>query len=188
MIRFRFMVAACLSLAVAACGSVPLPQHQPSIEAIQAVRASGIVPLKVGAFARDPKMSAQQDKSITSRSVTVTSPDDGSFAVYLGNVLKTDLDSAGKLDPNSTSVVEGLLNVNELSTGIGMGTGSLGAHFTLTRNGTAVFDKNLVVQQQWDGNFIGAVAIPDAINHYQSMYKELIDKLLSDEEFLKAAH
>jgi hypothetical protein len=80
-----------------------------------------------------------------------------------------------------------VLTKNELSTGIGTGTATLGARFTLTRNGAAVYDKDLVAQQLWDGNFIGAIAIPDAINHYQSLYKNLVEKLLADEEFRKAA-
>ena len=87
----------------------------------------------------------------------------------------------------SGAVVQGVLTKNELSTGIGTGTGTLGARFTLTRNGAAVYDKDLVAQQLWDGNFIGAIAIPDAINHYQSLYKDLVEKLLADEEFRKAA-
>lgn len=183
----RIVVGICLSLLVAGCGSVPLPQHQDSVDAIQSLRSGDLASLRVGTFVRDAKLPAKADQSVVSRSVTVTSPDGGSFALYLGNVLKTDLEAADKLDPQSALVVQGVLTKNELSTGIGTGTGALGARFTLTRNGAAVYDKDLVAQQQWDGNFIGAVAIPDAINHYQSLYKELVEKLLKDEEFRKAA-
>jgi len=190
MMRLRLAAGgqiAILALALAGCGSVPLPQHQASVEAIQSLRSSGVAPMKVGAFTKAPKIPALQDKSIVSRSVTVTSPDDGSFAVYLGNVLKADLEAAGKLGPASELEVQGVLTANELSTGIKTGTGALGARFTITRHGMAVYDKNVVARQQWEGDFIGAVAIPDAINHYQSLYKELVEKLLSDEEFRKAA-
>ena len=143
--------------------------------------------MKVGAFTKDPKMPANQDKSVVSRSVTVTSPDGKSFAAYLGNVLKADLEGAGKLDPASDREVRGVLTTNELSTGIETGKGALGARFVLTRKGTSVYDKSLVAQEQWDGHFVGAIAIPEAINHYQSLYKELVEKLLSDDEFRKAA-
>ena len=187
MARWYVFAAACLSLALAGCGSVPLPEHQPSVEIIQNLRASGIAPIKVGPFTKDPKMPAKQDQSVVSRSVTVISPDNGSFAAYLGNVVKTELEGAGKFDANSDLTVQGVLTANELSTGIGKGKGALGAHFTMTRAGAQVFDKNLVAQQEWEGNFVGAVAIPDAINHYQSLYKELAAKLLSDEDFRKAA-
>ena len=176
-----------LPFMLAGCGSVPLPQHQASLDAIQSLRSGDLVPLKVGAFVRDSKLPPKADQTVVSRSVTVTSPDGGSFALYLGNVLKTDLEAAGKLDPQSGAVVQGVLTKNELSTGIGTGTGTLGARFTLTRDGTAVYDKDLVAQQLWDGNFIGAIAIPDAINHYQSLYNELAEKLFKDEEFRKAA-
>jgi hypothetical protein len=172
---------------LAGCGSVPLQQHQASVEAIQSLRASGLPSMKVGAFTKDPKMPAQQDKSVVSRSVTVTSPDGESFAAYLGNVLKADLEGAGKLDPASDLEVQGVLTDNQLGTGIKTGTATLGARFILLRKGSSVFDKSLVAQQQWEGDFIGAVAIPDAINHYQSLYQELVEKLLSDDEFRKAA-
>ena len=187
MMRSPLAAVVCLSWVVAGCGSVPLPQHQASVGAIQSLRSSDIAPMAVGAFVKDPKMPARQDKSVVSRSVTIISPDQDSFAVYLGNVVKTDLEAAGKLDANSDMVVQGTLTINELSTGIGTGTGALGAHFILTRRGTLVFDKDLVARQQWDGNFVGAVAIPDAINHYQSLYQELAEKLLSDVDFRKAA-
>jgi hypothetical protein len=187
MTRLHFLAAACLSLALAGCGSVPLPQHQASVETIQNLRGSGIAPVKIGAFTKDAKMPAKQDQSVVSRSVTVISPDSGSFAIYLGNVVKTELEAAGKFDANSDTVVQGVLTTNELSTGIGKGKGALGAHFTMTRAGAQVFDKSLVAEQEWEGNFVGAVAIPDAINHYQSLYKELAAKLLSDEDFRKAA-
>ncbi len=157
------------------------------MEAIQSLRASNIVPLKVGSFTKDAKLPARADTSVVSRSITITSPDSGSFAVYLGNVLKTDLEAAGKLDLQSDAMVQGVLNVNELSTGISTGIGSLGARFTLTRHGAAVYDKSLVAQQKWDGDFIGAIAIPDAINHYQSLYNDLVEQLLSDGDFRKAA-
>jgi len=183
----RIALGACLSLMLAGCGSVSLAQHQASVEAIQSLRSGDLVPLNVGTFVKDAKLPAKADRSVVSRSVTVTSPDGGSFALYLGNVLKTDLEAAGKLDQQSGAVVQGVLTKNDLSTGIGTGTGTLGARFTLTRNGTAVYDKDLVAQQLWDGNFIGAIAIPEAINHYQSLYKDLVEKLLSDEEFRKAA-
>ena len=188
MMRFGLIAAALAAMvSLAGCGSVPLPQHQASVEAIQSLRGGDLAPMKVGAFTRDPKMPATQDKSIVSRSVTVTSPDGESFAAYLGNVLKTDLEAAGKLDPASGLEVRGVLTTNELSTGIGTGKGALGARFTLMRKGAPVYDKSLVAQQEWDGNFIGAVAIPDAINHYMSLYKELVEKLLKDDEFRKAA-
>jgi hypothetical protein len=183
----RIALGPCLSLVLAGCGSIPLPQHQASVEAIQSLRSGDLASLQVGTFIKDAKLPVKADQLVASRSVTITSPDGGSFALYLGNVLKTDLEAAGKLDPQSGAVVQGVLTKNELSTGIGTGTATLGARFTLTRNGAAVYDKDLVAQQLWDGNFIGAIAIPDAINHYQSLYKNLVEKLLADEEFRKAA-
>jgi hypothetical protein len=50
-----------------------------------------------------------------------------------------------------------------------------------------VFDKTLSAETVWDSNFLGAVAIPDAFNHYTGLFAELAGKLYADPEFVAAA-
>jgi hypothetical protein len=49
-----------------------------------------------------------------------------------------------------------------------------------------VFDRELTVQSSWESSFMGAVAVPAAMNQYQALYKMLVAKLVDDPEFRKA--
>ena len=108
------------------------------------------------------------------------------MAKYLGNALENDLRMGGKLDPKADLVLEGLLTASDLDTGMDTGKGNLGAKFSLKRDGKSIFEKDLSVQAQWDSSFVGAVAIPEAINQYTALYDKLATALFTDSDF-KAA-
>jgi hypothetical protein len=91
----------------------------------------------------------------------------------------------GKLDPNSDLVVEGLLTASDVDSSVG--TAKLGAKFSLKRAGKPVFEKTLSVDAKWESTFIGAVAIPDAMNNYYALYDKLTLSLLTDADFKAAA-
>jgi hypothetical protein len=121
------------------------------------------------------------------RSVVLSSPYDGSFAKYLAKTIDTDLAAGGKLDPNSDLVINGLLTASDETDGMSEGDAELGAKFTLTKGGKVIFEKQMLVGAHWDSNFVGAVAIPDAINNYTSLYDKLAIKLFEDKDFAAAA-
>jgi hypothetical protein len=114
---------------------------------------------------------------------------DGSFAKYLGEVLAADLKSAGKLDPNSTLIVSGVVTNTHVDSGQSTGTShaALAAKFTLVKNDKTVFEKTLSVESSWDSNFFGDIAIPDAVNHYMGLFQALATRLFTDPEFVAAA-
>ena len=179
-LRLIFIVV--IGLTAAGCAQT-LGSHQTSLQAVEMLRSGNIPLMRVGQFALASGRPLSMDKSVGIRSVSLSSPDDGSFAEYLGKALETDLRAAGKLDPNSSLVIKGLLTDSDVSAGIADGTASLGARFTLLRDDTTVFDKALIVRSKWGSSFVGAIAIPDAINHYSSLYEELVLRLLADEDF-----
>ena len=179
------VLCALAGLALSGCAQ-SLGSHQPSLQAIEVIRTSAIPPIHVATFAVAPGHSDSMDKSVVIRSVNLSSPDNGSFAQYLQKTLETDLNAAGKLNPNSDFTLQGLLTESDVDSGIGTGSASLGAEFSLQKAGKTVFDKKLRVDSKWDSSFIGAEAIPDAMNQYSSLYDKLAVKLLSDDEF-KAA-
>jgi hypothetical protein len=158
---------------------------QPSLQTLEALRASDLPAMRVGSFALAPGLPAELDKSAGVRAASLTSPEDGSFAKYLGKTLETDLRMTGKLDPNSDLVVEGLLTANDVDSSVG--TAKLGAKFSLLRAGKPVFEKTLSADAKWESTFIGAVAIPDAINNYTALYDKLALSLLTDADFKAAA-
>ena len=180
----KLLIVALTGFALSACAQ-QMGSPQPSMSTLDAVRSSDIPAMRVGTFAPAPTLPASKDKSIGSRAVTLEPPG-GSLAKYLGNALENDLRMGGKLDPKADLVLEGLLTASDLDTGMDTGKGNLGAKFSLKRDGKSIFEKDLSVQAQWDSSFVGAVAIPEAINQYTALYDKLATALFTDSDF-KAA-
>jgi len=81
----------------------------------------------------------------------------------------------------------GQLAQNELNAGgMSKADSTVAAKFVVTRGGSSVYDKLISATHEWDSSFVGAIAIPEAINQYTQMYARLLDKLFADEEFKKA--
>jgi hypothetical protein len=182
----RYRIAAVLALALATAGcSMGLPQHAATLENIQAMRAAGIPNVGVGTFALAPGLPEGMDRSIGIRAVSVSSPD-GSFSTYLRQTLITELTAGGKLDPASPIVIGGQLTESRIDAGLAEANAVLGANFTVTRDGKTVFSKAFEVHDAWKGDFLGAVAIPAAMDHYTALYSRLVGALLADGEFRAA--
>ncbi len=179
--------AAFVSVALFGCASAPLAPYQPSVKNLELLRNSGTPPMKVGEFTLAPGKDPGMDKSISVRGHTLTSPNANSFAQYLREGLTADLRTAGKLDPNSSIVVHGLLTYNQLdAAGISVNSAELGAKFSVSRGNKLLFEKELKEQSQWESSFMGAVAIPTAVNEYTALYQKLLRQLYSDGSFKNA--
>ena len=174
-------------LALGACAMEPLPAPSATLDNIQAVRAANIAPLKIGDFVPGPGRPTEMDKEFAVRGGIQPAPE-GSFAKYLGDTLAAQLKSAGKLDPNSALVVSGVVTDTHVDSAMPTGSAALAAKFTLIRDGKTVFEKTLRVSDSWNSDFVGAVAIPDAINHYTGLYSNLAGALFSDPDFRAAAN
>ena len=172
-------------LALSGCAQVPLT-YQPTMQNLETIKAANVAPTSLGVFAVAPDKAPAIDQSVSARSATVVSPINGSFAQYLKDALMQELRAAGKYDPASPVVISGLLTRNMLDAPMTTGSGALAARFTVTRSGTRVYEKELEEKAEWPSSFIGAEAIPRAINEYASLYKKLIGRLFGDAEF-KAA-
>jgi len=177
----QVLIVALAAFTLTACAQ-KMGSPQPSMSTLEAVRATDIPAMRVGTFALAPGLPASMDRSIGSRSVSLEPPE-GSLAKYLATTLETDLRLGGKLDPNADLVLEGLLTASDLDTGMSTGNGKLGAKFSLKRGGKSIFEKDLLVTAQWDSSFLGAVAIPEAINQYTTLYDKLAAALFADGDF-----
>ncbi|HEY2356198.1 MAG TPA: hypothetical protein VGH86_02015 [Phenylobacterium sp.] len=185
--KFHSIVLVALaSTSLAACAVAPVPPPQASMENIQAVRAGGFAPMRVGEFTPGPGAPSQMDKKVTVRAGSQAAPS-GSYAKLLGETLEAELKGAGKLDPNAALTVSGVLTQTHVDSAMPDGSAKLEAHFTLKKNGAVAFDKTLAVDSTWKSGFIGAVAIPDAFNHYNGLFPQLVSKLLADPDFKAAA-
>jgi hypothetical protein len=115
--------------------------------------------------------------SIGARASTFTSPVNGSYAAYIGKALTDELASAGKLDANASKMLSGVIEKNYLSAaGLNTNESEIAVRFKLT-DGHAV---------KWESSFMGAIAIPRAIQNYVVTVQMLLAKLYADPDFSKA--
>jgi len=184
----RTLILGC-GLAVAlltGCAQIKLGTPVASVDNIQKAKASGMAPAAVGDFALAAGKPRAMDEGLDVRSNTVSSPFQNSFSQYLKETLATELKAAGLLDPSSKTVIQGWLTDSVLDVPMSQGSGRLAARFVVMRAGKSVYDKELKASATWESSFVGAVAIPAAINQYSVLYRQLVGQLLDDPVF-KAA-
>lgn len=183
--KILMLAAAILCLVLTGCGQLAL-SYQPTLQNIEKLKSSNMASASVGNFALAPGKDAALDKSVSARATTVVSPNNNSFALFLKDAMIQELRSAGKYDEKSTIIISGLLTKNSLEAPMGTGKGVLGAKFSVTRDGSSVYEKDLEEKAEWPSSFVGADAIPTAINQYASLYKKLLGQLFGDSDFKNA--
>jgi hypothetical protein len=187
-VRFAAIAAAAFAtLQLTGCAQLAMNQPKANVETTAKLRGAAMAPANVGSFTLDAGKPESMDKSISLRGAnSISSPINGSFAQYLRESLKVELEAAGLLDPASSTVITGKLTASEADAAIGTGKGQLGARFVVTRANAVRFDRELKVESTWDSSFIGGVAIPAAAGNYEALYRKLVGTLLDDPAFRKA--
>jgi hypothetical protein len=186
----RLLTAGCglaLALELTGCASIKMSPPKATLATTASLRSASLAPANVGAFRLDASRPAAEDQSISLRGANnVASPIGGSFAQYLGESVRVELEAAGLYDAASQNVITGTLTRTEADAAIGTGKASLGAHFVVTRSGQVKYDDQLTVEDSWESSFMGATAIPMAAAHYEGLYRQLAAKLLDDPKFRSA--
>lgn len=164
-----------------------MPPPMASEDNVRVLKAANLTPVTAGTFKLAAGRPAEMDRQLAGglRGGNIEAPE-GSYSQHLRDVLMAELRSAGILDVKSTSVIEAQLTDSKVDAAIGTGTARLAARFQVLRDGKSTFDKEVAVEDAWDSSFIGAVAIPRAIEHYQALYRTLVGKLVADAEFQRA--
>jgi hypothetical protein len=173
---------------LAGCAEMPMSLPKPTIENAAKLRGGtpAIGPVEVGTFTLDAAQSASLDKGVSIRSNMVRSPVAGSFAQYLRETLRVELQSAGLLDAKSDAVITGTLLDSTVEAPVGTGKAALAARFVVTRAGAVRYDRALRTQASWDSPFMGVSAIPQAAGQYEALYRKLVGTLLDDAAFRAA--
>ena len=181
--RFGRLAATVMLVFLVGCTSV-MPPPMAGGENTQALRAANLAPATVGTFKLADGRPPLMDKELSGglRGGNVAAPS-GSYSQHLRETLKAELQSAGLLDLQSSNVIEGQLTDSKVDAAIGTGTARLAARFQVKRGAQVLFDKELAVDDSWDSSFVGAIAIPRAIERYGAIYRKLVGRLLSDDEF-----
>jgi hypothetical protein len=165
--------------------AITLPPPTASADTVRALRDADIQPMRVGAFTVDAANTQGSSVSLRGNSVA---PAQGNFADHLAQAARAELAAAGKLDEKSARVLSGVLVRNDVdASGVSVGTANHVARFRLDVEGKRVYEKEQRVDGLWDSSFMGAVAIPAAVNGFSAGFQKLLQKLFTDPEFLKAA-
>lgn len=163
-----------------------LPSPTLTFDNVQGLRAAGIPPLALGEFTRGPELSEARDRSIGIRADSLQPPQGGAFSGYLRDTFAAELAGAGLLDRNSPRVISAQLTRSDVSTSGSQSRGELGARFFLRNGEATVFEKEIIIEDEWPSSFLGVEAIPDAMNHYTALYPKLLGALVADPEFRAA--
>lgn len=191
--NLRFSTAAAQRLLLVAglavltgCASVKMPTAAPSAANAEKLRAVKLVPSQMGTFKLAAGKPADMDTSLSGLRGSSISANQGSFSGQLRDEIAAELGAAGLLDPKSRFVIEGQLTDSMVDAAISVGKARLAARIQVKRDGQTLFDKEIVAESTWESSFIGAVAIPAAINQYTALYKTLAGKLFDDADFRRA--
>lgn len=178
--------AATAALLLGDCAAGQMAAPRPSTENTARLRGARLAPVQVGRFSFDPGMPAALDLSLGIRGSTLRSPIRGSFARYLGETLRVELDAAGLMDAAAPTVISGTLSESRIDAAIAQGSGRLAARFVVTRAGAVRYDRTLTASTTWESAFAGAVAIRLAATQYRDLYRKLAGQLFADPDFRKA--
>lgn len=182
----RLTLALGTAAVLSACVTAKLPPPSASAANVEKLKTAKAAPAQLGSFKLAAGKPASMDTSLGGLRGSSMEPAAGTFSGQLRDELAAELKAAGLLDPASTLVIEGELTDSRVDAAIGTGTGRLAARFIVKRAGQKVFDKELAAEASWESSFVGAIAIPAAINQYGALYKSLVGKLLDDAEFRAA--
>lgn len=179
------MIAAGVAV-LTGCGSVKLPAPTANAATVEKLRSAKLAPATAGSFGVAPGKPAELDRSLSGLRGSSLTAASGSFSQQLKDEIVAALKASALYDEKAPIVIEGLLTDSKIDAAIGTGTGRLAARFAVTRGGKRVFDKELAVDAQWESSFVGAIALPAAVNQYGALYKSLVAKLFDDAEFRAA--
>jgi hypothetical protein len=168
------------ALMLSGCGQYKTSPYSFSPQNVQTLKDAGTGKVKLGSFTESP------GTKITLRAAPMVSPY-GTYAEYLKEALRQELDFAGRLSTSSEVEISGVIVKNTFdASGINEGVGELHAHIRVKRGADSVYDKIVSATHRWESAFAAAVAVPKALAEYPNLVRNLVQNLLRDPEFIKA--
>lgn len=178
------------SLALLLCCVFILPgcaiqaqKYEISAENIQKLKRAGKSSLRVGDFTvGDPKINA-----LTMRGAAFESPYNGSYEAYLKAAITEDLKQASRYAEDSNIEVSGVMLENEFdASGVNVGTATISARIMVNNAGTEKYNKVVSYTHEWESYFAAIQAVPAAQIGYVDTFKNFLNKLYSDDDFINA--
>jgi uncharacterized lipoprotein YajG len=182
--KILLLIAIIVTIITVTGCSTPAPTYSVSIPNLQTLRDANLAQVAVGEVTATG--SAANNESISVRANSMVSPQ-GTFAKYLQNALVQELSDARLLDPKSDIKITAVLLKNDISAG-GFITNSaeMEVQIAVSKAAQKTFDKVKKAKIEWDSNFIGAIAIPRAMQNYPRLVETLLKELYADKDFLSS--
>lgn len=180
------LLPALSALLIVGCANVQLSATGATPATVERLRSAQLTPAQAGEFRLAPGKDAAMDTTLAGLRGNTLSPAKGSWSQLLKDTLVVELTAAGLYDPASSLVITGQLIDSRVDAAIGTGTGRLAARFSVAKQGQVVYDKDVAVDASWESSFMGAVAVPQAMNQYGALYKALVARLVDDPDFRRA--
>jgi len=179
--RFPALGAVLAMLALAGCVHARIDETAPSIETLKLLRAAGVPSVAVGPFV-DAGGAAPIARTVNIRGSTLSPPKGAGFAEFLGMSFEKELVAAARLDPDAPVSIAGQL----IESRAGETHAALGVRISVLRDDVPRFSKDYRVETRWKGDFIGAIAIPEAFRQYNALYPLLVRQVFADPVLLEA--
>jgi len=179
------LAAAAIALVAMTGCAIKAPPYQPSIDNVNVLKRGGATGAAVGTFT--VQAGAVGAASISVRASSMEPPNGGTYAAYLAEALKAELDLARRLDPKATIDITGVLLKNDIDAGgFSRNNGEIEVRFVVRRDGQVRFDKTKRGAADWESSFVGAIAIPKAQQQYPVLVQTLLAALYADADFQSA--
>lgn len=165
--------------------SIMAPQYSASIENVQKLKDGGNIAAKVGKF--DSSTDQTNANPISLRGMSLLSPYENSYAVYLVEAIKQELALAGKMNLGTDIEISGVLLKNDIdASGFSTATGNIEARFVVKKGEAILYSQVKTIHSEWESSLAGMVAIPRAQQEYPQLVQRLLAALYDDQAFLRA--
>ncbi|WP_428623756.1 hypothetical protein [Sedimenticola sp.] len=164
---------------------VTAPTYKASPDNIALLQDSSTKQVSFGTFV----VASEELNRVPIRIIELTSPVEGSYALYLQKAMDDEFRKANRYSEHSDIRISGLLLENEINaSGFDSGSASIKAEISVHIQGKKVYGKIHSAKIQWPSSWSGKAATEIAIKEYPKVYTKLLKRLFSDREFLKAIH
>ncbi len=177
----RLVVAAAAFVPLAGCAHTRVDETAPSIETLKLLRAADVPRIALGPFV-DAGGAEPIARTVVIRGSTLSPPKGAGFAEFLGMSFEKELVAAARLDPDAPVSIAGQL----IESRAGETHAALGVRISVLHGGVPAFSKDYRVETRWKGDFIGAIAIPEAFRQYNALYPLLVRQIFADPALLEA--
>lgn len=182
MLRLGTRLLAVIATGLLAACATTTPVFQPDIATINELQDDAVILVNVGTFTTAQTVS----KTLPLRANSMHSSYGDSYGTYLQQALTQQLRTANRLSADSTTVITGVLQRNELdASGMNIGTADIAANFIVTQEGQEKYNKTHSIHHEWPSSFVGATAIPDAQLNYVTAVQKLLAEFLNDPDLMR---